>query len=89
MDNFKLEESPGMAENTLVDCPGCGEYVITDRAQLFMFFPKDGKAILDEADKKKLADYVRNNRNRGKPVVLSMDVIKVVTGKESVSTRYS
>lgn len=89
VDNYKLDGGPGIADNILVECPECGEYVITDRAQHFMFFPKDGKAILDEADKKKLSDYVRNNRGCGKSVVLSMDVIKMVTGKESVNIRYS
>jgi len=89
VDHYKSAEGPSIADNILVYCPGCGEYVITDRAQLFMFFPKDGKEILDEADKKKLSDYVRKNGSRGKPVVLSMDVIKMVTGKESVNSRYS
>lgn len=89
VDNYKLDEGPGVADNILLECPECGEYVITDRAQLFMFFQKGGKAILEDTDKKKLSDYVRKNGSRGKPVVLSMAVIKLVTGKESVNIRYS
>jgi hypothetical protein len=89
VDGYKLKEGPGVTRNILVDCPECGKYVITDHAQQFYFFREGDKVILDEADKRKLSDYVKNNYSRNNPVILSMEVIKAVTGKESVNIRYS
>lgn len=91
LDGYKLiEGSAGASMNILVDCPECGEYVITDRAQQFYFSPKGGKVVLDETDKKKLSDYVKKHHRRSEhPVLLCAEVVMMVTGKESVNIRYS
>jgi hypothetical protein len=85
VEGFSISETPGASRNIYIDCPRCGEYVITDFVQTFYHFPDGLDDLLNTDDKKKIQVYVKKNyKGRdGKPVLIDMDAIKAITGKES------
>lgn len=81
-----LHEGYDTSGNIQVECDACKPYLVTDKAMRFYLDRPDGKKILDEDDFKKLSEYV-NEKYKDKPVKISADLIKDITGKESVSYR--
>ncbi len=74
------------SRNIRVSCDVCHPYYVTNVALRFYLNRPDGKKLLDEADLKKLSKYVQEHYV-DKPVLITADLIKAVTGKQSVSYR--
>ncbi len=71
---------PDTSRDKIVECGSCANrYRLTSFALTFFFEREDGKEILNDSDKEKLSRYVYEN-----VVLIDPDVIKKVTGKESV-----
>lgn len=74
---------PDTSRDKIVECGSCANrYRLTSFALKFFFEREDGKEILNDSDKEKLSWYVYSHFVRITP-----DVIKKVTGKESVIYR--
>ena len=80
------EDSSTANRNIRVTCGSCGNYEITDRALLFYFKRSDDKTILDDDDRKKLAEYVKakSKREDGSTIVIDTKTVEKVTGKKSI-----
>ena len=74
--------TPDTSGDEIVECGGCiNRYKIRATALKF-YLEREDKEILNEDDKEKLSRFVYNHT-----VIISPDVIKKVTGKESVHYR--
>ena len=74
---------PDTSGDKIVECRCCANrYRLTSFALKFFFERQDEKEILNDHDKAKLSEYVYKH-----VVPINPDVIKKVTGKESVSYR--
>lgn len=74
---------PDTSRDKIVECGSCANrYRITRAALKFFFESEDEKENLNDDDKEKLSEYVY-----GHVVPINPDVIKKVTGKESVGHR--
>jgi len=80
------EDSSTANRNIRVTCGSCGNYEITDRALLFYFKRSDDKTILDDDDRKKLAEYVKakSKREDGSTIEINTKTVEKVTGKKSI-----
>jgi len=85
MDGFSIIETPGASRNIYIDCPQCGEYVITDFVQTFFRFPDGPNDLLDSDEKKKISAYVmkKYRGRKDKPVLIDMNTVKYIIGKKS------
>ncbi len=71
---------PDTSRDKIVECRRCANrYRLTDAARRYLFEGEDKKEILNDYDKQKLSEYVYKHI-----VPITLDVIKKVTGKESV-----
>ena len=85
----KSHDSPATSRNTTVECPECGKYEYTSMAwRFYLGTGRDGP--LEQNDGLKLSEYVKEkfNPEAGNPVLITKDVVKAVTGKESVHVSY-
>ena len=74
---------PDTSRDKIVECGTCANrYRLTSFALKFFSEREDEKEILNDSDKEKLSRYVYEHI-----VLIDSDVIKKVTGKESVGYR--
>lgn len=83
IDGYNETDAPGISLNVLVKCPHCGDYIVSGASQRFYLCRDKNNQILNDEHTRKLSDYVRNEYAvQNKPVWLTSEVIKNVTGIE-------
>lgn len=87
----KQEEGFDTSRNIRVICRECKTYLLTYETLRFFFMRKDEEAVLNDEDKKKLSDYVREHYDdeEDEPVPIFTNTITAVTGKQSMNISYS
>jgi len=70
-------------------CPNCLYYWLSSIVLHLYFEKQNGSELLDQADKDRLKNYIRENYDREKCTVIPIDIktLLKVTGKKSESYR--